>query len=94
MKFGSSLSAIYNEKKKNISDDWTYFVPPSSTVLDLNTYYYFEDNSLLKLSIRNLTDQKYWLWPNAGRVVHSFSENKELSTMPGVNFILSYTKEI
>ena len=94
MKFGSSLSAIYNEKKKNISDDWTYFVPPSSTVLDLNTYYYFEDNSLLKLSIRNLTDQKYWLWPNAGRVVHSFSENKELSTMSGVNFILSYTKEI
>ena len=94
MKFGSSLSVIHNEKKKNISDDWTYFVPPSSTVLDLNTYYYFEDNSLLKLSIRNLTDQKYWLWPNAGRVVHSFSEDKELSTMPGVNFILSYTKEI
>ena len=94
MKFGSSLNIIHNEEKKNVSDDWTYFVPPSSTVIDLNTYYFFDDNSLLKLSVRNLTDEKYWIWPNAGRVVHSFSENKELSTMPGINFILSYTKEL
>ena len=93
-RFGGSILATHNAKKDNISDNWTYFVPPASTVVDLNTYYYFANNSLLRFSIRNLTDEKYWLWPNAGRVVHSFSEDKEFSTMPGINFILSYSMEL
>ena len=89
--FGANFILRRNLKKKNVSSNWAYFIPPASSVLDFSSFFHINDRSIITFSIRNLLNDKYWLWPNAGRVVHAFSENEELSVMPGRNFLLSYS---
>ena len=89
--FGANFILRRNLEKKNISSNWAYFIPPSSSILDFSSFFHINDRSIITFSIRNILNEKYWLWPNAGRVVHAFSENEELSVMPGRNFLLSYS---
>jgi len=91
-KIGFDVRLIKNSKKKNISSSWAYFIPPASTVVDASFYYKINDKSTLNFVVRNLLDEKYWLWANAGRVTHSFSEDEELAVMPGRNLIISYNQ--
>ena len=91
-RFGLTLSAIRNYEKKDGSE-FGYFNPPASTLVNASAYFSIGKSGILNFSIRNVLDEKYWLWPNAGRTVHSFEEDKERSVMPGRNFIISYSME-
>lgn len=91
-KIGFDIRLIKNSKKKTISSSWAYFIPPASSVVDISAYYKISEKSTLTFAVRNLLDEKYWLWANAGRVTHSFSEDEELAVMPGRNFIISYNQ--
>ncbi|QBG48297.1 TonB-dependent receptor [Verrucomicrobia bacterium S94] len=88
-KWGSRITGTYRAKKNEVSDDWTYFVPPTSFVVDWSAYWNITRRISIEATIRNLTDEKYWLWPNAGRVDHADLENPELSVQPGINGVLT-----
>ncbi|MDF7799561.1 TonB-dependent receptor [Pontiellaceae bacterium B1224] len=87
-KWGTRLTGIYRAQKKAVSQQWTAFIPPSSFVVDWTGYWNITPRISLVATIRNLTDQKYWVWPNAGRSDHTFNENPELAVQPGINGIL------
>ncbi|MDZ8118162.1 TonB-dependent receptor domain-containing protein [Pontiella agarivorans] len=88
-KWGSRITGIYHAEKDNVSDDWTWYVPPASFVVDWTGYWNITKRISIEAAIRNLTDEKYWLWPNAGRVDHADLENPELAVQPGINGLLT-----
>ena len=42
----------------------TQFTIPSATTLDLSAQWRFQKNMRLNLAVHNLTNQKYWMWPD------------------------------
>ena len=42
----------------------TQFAPPASTVIDVGAQWRLRKDVRLNLAINNLTNRKYWLWPN------------------------------
>ena len=88
-KWGSRLTGIYRAEKKDVSRDWAYYVPPASFVVDWSAYWNITKRISVEATIRNLTDQKYWLWPNAGQPDHSFNEDPELAVQPEINGLIT-----
>jgi hemoglobin/transferrin/lactoferrin receptor protein len=88
-KWGTRITGVYRAEKREVSNAWNSFIPPSSFVLDWTGYWNLTRRISLEATVRNLTDQKYWLWPNAGRGDHNFNENPELAVQPGINGILT-----
>lgn len=89
-KWGTQLTGIYRAKKREVSEEWgDQFVPPSSFVVDCSAYWNITQRVSIEATLRNLTNQKYWLWSNSGRTTHSFNENKELYVQPGINAALT-----
>jgi outer membrane receptor protein involved in Fe transport len=83
------LIGTYRARKTEVSNDWNSFVPPSSFVLDGTAYWNITEKVSVELAVRNLTDEKYWIWPNSGRLDHDFNENPELAVQPGINGLLT-----
>jgi hemoglobin/transferrin/lactoferrin receptor protein len=87
--WGVRLIGTYRARKTEVSNDWNSFVPPSSFVLDGTAYWNITEKVSVELAVRNLTDEKYWIWPNSGRLDHDFNENPELAVQPGINGLLT-----
>src|SRR5690606_22450230 len=88
-RWGARLTGTFRKRKDDPSTLYLesgLFVPPASYVLDLSTYWLIREYLSLDLGVRNVTNQRYWTWPNAGSVDHDFLEDPELSVQPGTNF--------
>lgn len=59
-------------------------------LLDLNAYYRFSENVVLRGGVRNLLDQEYTLWARANRGGgHAGGVTTGLDTQPGINGFMS-----
>ena len=83
--WGIRLYCTYRDKKTDTTRDYPYFVPPSSTVFDLYGYKNFSDRVRIDIGIRNLTDEKYWVWASSSSADHAFVTSEEFSAQPGIN---------
>jgi len=61
------------------------FLPPSSTTLDLSAQWRIRPGLRLNLAVMNLTDKKYWLWPDV-RGLASNSPVIDAYSQPGRSF--------
>ncbi|MDP0499029.1 MAG: TonB-dependent receptor [Verrucomicrobiota bacterium JB022] len=96
-RWGTRLIGTYRARKDDPSDNYLgsgLIIPPSSFVLDLSAYWQVRDNLSLDLGVRNLTDERYWVWPNAGGADHSFNEDPELAVRPGINVYFALNFEL
>ncbi|KAF0094287.1 MAG: TonB-dependent hemoglobin/transferrin/lactoferrin family receptor [Puniceicoccaceae bacterium 5H] len=86
--WGARLTGTYRARKSDPSDNYLasgLYIPPSSYVLDLAAYWQINADVSLDFGLRNLTNRRYWTWPNADSVDHEFNENPELAVRPGIN---------
>ena len=60
----------------------TQFVTPAATTLDVGVQWRPARNVRVNLGVRNLTNQKYWLWPAVYGVASS-SPVRDAYTQPG-----------
>lgn len=83
--WGARLAATYRDEQDDYTRDFLLYVPPASTVVDLTFYWQVAERVRLSGGVRNLTDERYWIWPNADSVDHNFNEDPELAVQPGLN---------
>lgn len=84
--WGVALTAIYRARQGKTNDDFAFFVPPSSLVLKLTGYWVINEHLSIDLGIHNLTNRRYWIFPNVGQGIdHEFNEDPELATQPGLH---------
>ena len=60
----------------------TQFTVPASTTLDLALQWRLQKNMRLNLAVHNLTDRKYWLWPDVQGLAAASAVN-DAYTQPG-----------
>jgi hemoglobin/transferrin/lactoferrin receptor protein len=60
----------------------TQFTIPSATTLDLSAQWRFQKNMRLNLAVHNLTNQKYWMWPDVYGLAAT-SPTNDAYTQPG-----------
>ena len=60
----------------------TQFTIPSATTLDVSGQWRIRKDIRLNLAVRNLTDRKYWLWPDVQGLAASSNAN-DAYTQPG-----------
>lgn len=90
--WGLGLYGTYRAKKKDTTRLYEasgLTIPPESFVLDLNGYWALSDTVTVNAGIRNLTDQKYWIWGSTDSVDHGNFANREATTQPGINGFVS-----
>ncbi|PVY55325.1 hemoglobin/transferrin/lactoferrin receptor protein [Simplicispira sp. 125] len=63
----------------------TQFTIPSATTLDLSAQWRFQKNMRLNLAVHNLTNQKYWMWPDVYGLTAASTTN-DAYTQPGRSF--------
>ena len=83
--WGARLFATYRAEKTDTSRDYPFFIPPSSLVLDLNGYWILSDRIRIDAGIRNLTDERYWLWSSSNSADHLTNAPQEQYAQPGIN---------
>ena len=66
----------------------TQFTIPAATTLDVSAQWRIRKDIRLNLAIRNLTDRKYWLWPDVQGLAASSNAN-DAYTQPGRSAHLS-----
>ncbi|MDQ8193715.1 TonB-dependent hemoglobin/transferrin/lactoferrin family receptor [Coraliomargarita sp. SDUM461004] len=86
--WGLRLYGTYRAEKKDTTRDYAYYVPPASFVLDLTGYWSLSENISLNFGLRNLTDERYWIWSSSSSTDHE-SLTSEYSVQPGLNGFLS-----
>ena len=60
----------------------TQFTIPSATTLDLSAQWRFQKQMRLNLAVHNLTNQKYWMWPDVYGLAAA-SRTNDAYTQPG-----------
>jgi hemoglobin/transferrin/lactoferrin receptor protein len=60
----------------------TQFTIPSSTTLDVSMQWRVRKDIRLNFAVHNLTDRKYWLWPDVQGLAASSNVN-DAYTQPG-----------
>lgn len=68
--------------------DGIQFAPPAATTLDVGLQWRPRKDLRLNLGVRNLTNRKYWLWPNVYGVAGS-SPIRDAYTQPGRSAFVS-----
>ena len=86
--WGLRLYGTYRAEKQDTTKDYAFYVPGSSFVLDLTGYWIVSENINLNFGIRNLTDERYWIWSSSSSSYHA-SATSEYSAQPGINGFLS-----
>ena len=84
-KYGFSIYGTYRAKRSSIPDNYSFYVPGASFVVDLKGYIKLNDRVELAAGLRNITDQKYWIWGSSSNAVHAFNNNTEMTPQPGMN---------
>ena len=87
--WGTRLHATYRAEKTDTTSGYPFFIPPSSFVLDLTGYWMISDNVRIDAGIRNLTDERYWLWSSSNSADHSTISPEEQYAQPGINGFIS-----
>ena len=83
--WGARLFATYRAEKTDTTRNYPFFIPPSSFVLDLNGYWVLSDRLRIDAGIRNLTDERYWVWSSSNSADHVSNAPQEQYAQPGIN---------
>jgi hemoglobin/transferrin/lactoferrin receptor protein len=92
--WGTRLYATYRAEKTDTTSGYPYFIPPSSFVLDLTGYWMISDRVRIDAGIRNLTDERYWLWSSSNSAYHIQNSNPEEYAQPGINGFISVSFQL
>lgn len=95
--WGLRLNILHRARKEDPSTAYLesgLFIPPASTTADLTGWWQFLPHASLQITLRNLTDKRYWTWPNADSVDHTFMEDPELGVRPARNLVVSLNWEL
>jgi hemoglobin/transferrin/lactoferrin receptor protein len=89
--WSARLDVVHYAAKKREDVDPTevtvgqQFLPPASTTVDLSTQWRIRKDLRLNMAVLNLTDKKYWRWPDV-RGLASNSPVLDAYTQPGRSF--------
>lgn len=83
--WGTRLFASYRAEKTDTTRNYPFFIPPSSFVLDLTGYWIISDRVRIDAGIRNLTDERYWIWSSSNSADHVSIAPQEQYAQPGIN---------
>ena len=92
--WGTRLYATYRAEKTDTTRNYPFFIPPSSFVLDLTGYWMISDRVRIDGGIRNLTDERYWLWSSSNSADHVFIAPEEQYAQPGINGFISISIQL
>ncbi len=92
--WGLRLYGTYRAEKTDTTRDYPYYVPPASFVLDLTGYWGVTERISVNFGIRNLTDERYWVWSSSNSADHAAVTSKEFNVQPGLNGFLSLHIEL
>lgn len=89
--WGGSLDwTLVDDKETKDLVDETDFAPHGYGLVDLSAYYNVTDSLILRATINNLTDKKYWLYEDI-RGLSDSTSYLDRYTQPGRNFNVSAT---
>ena len=92
--WGTRLYATYRAEKTDTTRNYPFFIPPSSFVLDLTGYWMISDRVRIDGGIRNLTDERYWLWSSSNSADHVSIAPQEQYAQPGINGFISVSIQL
>lgn len=92
--WGTRLYATYRAEKTDTTRNYPFFIPPSSFVLDLTGYWMISDRVRIDGGIRNLTDERYWLWSSSNSADHVSIAPQEQYAQPGLNGFISVSIQL
>ena len=92
--WGTRLYATYRAEKTDTTRNYPFFIPPSSFVLDLTGYWMISDRVRIDAGIRNLTDERYWLWSSSNSADHVSIAPQEQYAQPGINGFITVSFQL